>query len=206
MLRSLFLNTVCFLFLLCATCSVPSSTGCRVAILPLGEVDRDVLEKVREGICSVYRVEVVILPARPLPVKAYYPPRDRYRADVLLEFLEETIPDSCSKVLGITGRDISAAKGKVLDYGIFGYGRMGGKPCLVSTFRLGRNALSSDRLYERVVKVVNHELGHTFGLDHCARDRCLMQDGEGTIRTVDQESGEFCDECRRKIMHLLVNP
>lgn len=69
--------------------------------------------------------------------------------------------------------------------------------CVVSTFRLRKN-VSREKLTERLVKVVNHELGHTFGFPHCPTSRCLMQDAKGTIKTVDNETGRFCPACRER--------
>ncbi len=51
----------------------------------------------------------------------------------------------------------------------------------------------------RLVKVVNHELGHTLGLPHCPSAGCLMEDAKGTIVTVDNETGAFCDGCKKKL-------
>lgn len=74
---------------------------------------------------------------------------------------------------------------------------------MVSTFRLTRGA-SRDLFYRRLIKVVNHELGHTFGLPHCPNERCLMGDAKGTIVTVDRETGALCDQCRETLRPLNV--
>ena len=166
-----------------------------IAVQPLGAVDPEIVREVRLGIEATYDADVVVLAARELPRSAYYAPRDRYRADTLLAVLDRTAGPSYTKVVGVTERDISATKDEHYDWGVFGLGSVGGRPCVVSTHRLRRGGASPDLFVERVVKAVNHELGHTFGLDHCHADDCLMEDAGGSIRTVDGETGRLCAAC-----------
>lgn len=56
---------------------------------------------------------------------------------------------------------------------------------------------------QRVRRVVNHELGHTFGLLHCDHAGCLMRDVGGSIKTVDDGTGEFCARCAGRIRQAL---
>jgi archaemetzincin len=170
-----------------------------IAVQPLGHVDKKTVALIKNGILRAYNAEVVILKEKPLPSRAYYKPRRRYRADKLLRYLEEITPGKYTKVIGITRRDISTTKGKFYDWGIFGLGSVGGKSCVVSTFRLRRGKGGRRKFARRLVKVVNHELGHTFGLGHCPVKNCLMQDARGTIVTVDNETGEFCPQCREML-------
>ena len=95
---------------------------------------------------------------------------------------------------------MTGPKGEYDDWGIFGQGWLGGRACVVSTYRLGRGKVSEDLFRERFVKVVNHEIGHTFGLDHCPTQGYLMADAEGTIKTVDQEAGGLCQGCRQRLV------
>jgi predicted Zn-dependent protease len=70
----------------------------------------------------------------------------------------------------------------------------------VSTYRLGRGAATETVADERLVKAVGHELGHTFGLDHCSTPGCLMADACGTIRTVDAGTGRLCPACLARLV------
>ncbi|HKP69937.1 MAG TPA: hypothetical protein VJV05_11685 [Pyrinomonadaceae bacterium] len=158
-----------------------------VAIQPFTGVTADEIEAVRDGIMQLYGVDVVVLPERDLPERAYFEPRNRYRAPVLLEELESMGPET-TKVLGVTPADIP-------DWGIFGYGSVGGRTCIVSGFRLRRGGVNLAQYLERLQKVANHEVGHTFGLRHCDQTRCLMQDAGGMLRTVDEVSSRPCERC-----------
>lgn len=178
-----------------------------IAVLPLGRVDTLVVRQVKEGIERFFPVRVSVLAARELPAAAYYKPNARYRAEKLLDFLDGVfvLADTGTiRIIGITEADISTTKADVYDWGIFGLGSMPGSACVVSTFRLGRGKVADDKFFIRLVKVVNHELGHTFGLDHCPVPRCLMEDAKGTIRTVDEETGELCPACRARLDAVLT--
>jgi len=174
-----------------------------VAIQPLGKVDGADVERVRAGITSLYDVEVAILPARALPTEAIFKPRSRYRAEKLLDFLLSIPPGAADKTVGLTQEDISTTKGSHEDWGIFGLGLVGGRVCVVSSFRLHKGPAIPELFGARLVKVVNHELGHAFGLDHCATPGCLMEDAAGSIQTVDRESGALCPSCRARLGALL---
>jgi archaemetzincin len=170
-----------------------------VAIQPLGAVDRAILDVIRTGIASAFQVDVRLLAERELPPEAYYKPRARYRAEKLLDFLLGLPAGSADKVVGITQKDISTTKDEHEDWGIFGLGLVGGRVCVVSTFRLRKGPAREELFRARLMKVVNHELGHTFGLDHCPAPGCLMEDAGGSIRTVDRETGELCPACRARL-------
>lgn len=170
-----------------------------VAIQPLGKVrDKDVAT-VKAGLETLFAVKVLVLPEKPLPESAWYKPRQRYKADALLDALGGGKPETCNRILGLTARDISVTNDEGNDWGIFGLGQLGGSACVVSTFRLRAGKADEERFSARLVKVVNHELGHTFGLDHCPEKGCLMQSAGGKIATVDGESGKPCEACAARL-------
>jgi archaemetzincin len=171
----------------------------RVAVQPLGPVKKEDLAAVEAGIVALYGVRVEVLPAASMPESAYYPPRKRYKADKLLDAVEKDAAPDFTKIIGLTARDISTSKDEIEDWGIFGLGNLSGRACVVSTFRLRAGKASEEVFHARLVKVVNHELGHTFGLDHCPTAGCLMQGAGGKIATVDGESGKPCPQCAARL-------
>jgi archaemetzincin len=168
-----------------------------VCVIPLGSVDPALVQTARAGIDDAYAFPVSTRPTAELPAEAWYAPRGRYRAEKLLEWLDDRLPSEqgCSILVGLTTQDISTTKDRYPDWGIFGLAEIEGKSAVVSTFRLVRVGSPESLLRARLVKVVNHELGHVLGLGHCATARCLMEDAKASIRTVDAEDGRLCPHC-----------
>lgn len=156
-----------------------------------------VVQAVEKGLRAVFPVQVRWLPAVPLPKVAYFAPRRRWRAEKLLAYLAPLLPADGAKIVGLTSADISTAKGDAMDWGILGLGSLDGKACVLSTYR-SRRGVPVRLALERVAKVAVHEVGHTFGLEHCPNVGCLMQDAAGKVKTVDGETG-LCSQCRAQL-------
>lgn len=170
-----------------------------VAIQPLGSVAKAVVDETITGIQSLYAVEIVILPEKPLPKNAFYKPRARYKAEDITDELGKETPTKFTKVVALTASDISVTRDDGSDWGVIGIGQLGGRACVVSTYRLGKGKVADAIFNTRLQKVVNHELGHTFGVDHCPVAGCLMQDKRGKVATVDAESGQPCATCAKRL-------
>src|SRR5690349_5951441 len=98
-----------------------------VYLQPLGDQlpDADVTMVV-SALVEVYQVDVKILPRVPLPKAAWYPPRRRWRAEKLIQFIAPRMPDDGMRILGLTAADISTTKGTVVDWGVLGLGDLEG--------------------------------------------------------------------------------
>src|SRR6202000_1310347 len=107
-----------------------------------------------------------------LPQSAYYSPRNRYRADSIISYLDR-FGRADTVIIGLTAKDISMNKGNIKDWGIMGLGFQPGNACVISAFRLSKSNLS-----EQLYKIALHELGHTQGLPHCKNKICYMRDAE----------------------------
>jgi archaemetzincin len=180
----------------------PNKKDVKVALQPFAKFDSLLVSLAGKEIQEFYHFEVISLNSKPLPQMAWYPVRSRWRADSLLIWLERSKSDSINFIMGLTDKDISCTNEDIPDWGIFGYGYQPGPSCVISTFRLKRNAKDDAHLRDRFVKVLLHELGHNLGLDHCPTPGCMMEDAEGTIVTVDNEKKELCPKCREKLRAL----
>lgn len=166
-----------------------------VCLQPLGKHDPTLLAPLGRGIEQAYGFRVRLLDGRPLPASAWFAPRQRHRAQLLLDHLRDEVlkaEQGCHAVMGFTARDVSITKGEHPDWGVLGLAYLGGRVGVVSSFRMHRNA-DRRRLVERAVKVVLHELGHVVGVPHRQDGpTCLMNDAGGSVQTVDRAVGVLC--------------
>jgi archaemetzincin len=179
----------------------PPTIRGEVVLVALGEFPAAQLDAVEAHLRRHAAVDVRRLEPLALPAAAWTAKRRRYRADRLLEFLVEQIPGApaTTRILGLTQVDISTTKPPHEDWGIFGLGNMPGQAAVVSTFRLRRRARGAEQVEHRLTNTALHEVGHTFGLDHCAEPLCPMQDAEGSIANTDAASDAFGPECAAEL-------
>jgi archaemetzincin len=133
-------------------------------------------------------------PPRFDPERAFDASRGQYNSRVLLgQLLREHGPHP-GRILGVTGVDLFIP---VLTF-VFGEAQLGGRAAVVSTHRLANEryglAPSLQLLRQRLGKEAVHELGHTYGLVHCHRPRCVM--GSSTyVEEIDVKTDRLCPEC-----------
>lgn len=158
-----------------------------VLIQPLGDFDKVLAQQTYTSLKKIHSGFRLLKPI-PLFHSAYYPPKDRYRADTILNILKNKYK-SDTIILAMTKTDISVTKGKIKDWGIMGLAHRPGNVCVVSTYRLDKT-----KLKEQFYKVAIHELGHTQGLPHCPNKTCFMRDASG--RNPLNEETNFCEKCK----------
>lgn len=167
-----------------------------IAFLLYDNFDTSLLNTAVSEATAFYNCKATILPPQALPGFAFYKPRQRYKADSLIQFQSSMAPPGAGSVVGLTYKDISTSTGGKQDWGIFGLGYCPGKACIISVFRL--KSTTYDQYRERFIKVLLHELGHNQGLPHCSFDStCLMTDAKGTVAQVDKEKKWLCAHCKK---------
>ena len=123
-----------------------------------------------------------------LPEKYYYAPRDRYSGRGLLKDLSQYKRGTV--VLGLTNEVIYEPNEKSPTFGIFGIGSVGGHVAVISSTLPSRKKHSDEHL----VKLMMHELGHSFGLNHCKDEHCFMVDAEHGNKF--SKTPSFCPQCK----------
>jgi archaemetzincin len=178
------------------TFSYPANTINQQTIIlqPFKGIDSGYINYLKNNIDSFYNVKINVVAATALPLKTFNAKRSRYTADSLLLFLKPLSPAQRVYVLGVTAKDISTYSNGIPDWGIMGLGYQPGNAAVVSTYRLSKKIGGRQQLYTRLLKVSVHELGHNFGLPHCANQTCIMVDAAGKNK-LDEEV-YLCEKCQ----------
>jgi archaemetzincin len=158
-------------------------------MLPSGD-----LEQAANMLRIVFCCEVRILEPRPEPAGAYDPARGQYNSALILRDLVDSCPADADRLLGLTEHDLFIP---MLSF-VFGQAQLGGRVALVSFARLRQEFYGlgegASVFAERARKEILHELGHTFGLTHCADRGCPMSLSTG-ISQVDDKGRDYCEPC-----------
>lgn len=173
---------------------------------PLGEFDEPFLLRLKSEIERQFHWQCIIERLIGDIRFSLDPIRSQYYSRLILEKLAEEAPPNAIKVIGLTDVDLFIP---IFTY-VYGEAQLGGKTCIVSTYRLKEGLIfsgKSDYFVERVIKEVLHELGHTFRLRHCPDTACIMHYCH-SIQDVDRKTNQFCRYCRillqdeiRRILH-----
>ena len=160
-----------------------------VLLVPLGGVPPQDIAQLADDLAGRGLTINVGAPAE-LPAGAYDRARGQYRAERVLALMRES---RGPRVLGVTERDLYA---RGMNF-VFGIADGLGRAAVMSLFRLGIGADRATRR-ERALKEAVHELGHTFGLPHCADARCVMH-FSNSLADTDAKGSDLCVRCRARL-------
>lgn len=167
-----------------------------VHIQPLGFVPSEELNSIKNSIETFYGFECKINESVNLSDDLLSKSKTRYDANKILQKY-----NSNKKIILVTQKDIVHHNKirNVQEWGIIGLGYMPGNVCVISTYRI-KNKVSREKFESRLTKVSLHEIGHNLGLNHCTKSSlCLMNDANGTVKTIDKEKIMLCDNCKKQI-------
>jgi archaemetzincin len=175
-----------------------------IHLIPLGAPSRpgaepglDLLEYLAAALARTFRTPCQIRPETFDLSFALDDGRQQYHSTAIIQRMERAV-DPDARVLGVTASDLYVP---VLTF-VFGEAQLDGNCAVVSTARLKEEFYGmprrQDLLRERLLKEAVHELGHTFGLRHCADWRCVMTSSHAVER-LDVKGAEFCRACKKPI-------
>ena len=171
----------------------------KITIKPIGDIDNNTLEELKEKLNQVFGCSVEIIPEVDNLERAYNSKRRQYLALELLAKLKKSGAAKDEKVLGIVDVDLYAPG---LNF-VFGQADITSGIALISLCRLRQEfyELPSDNtlFLDRAAKEAVHELGHTFGLGHCKNARCVMH-FSNSLADTDLKQPAFCSKCRPKLI------
>ena len=155
--------------------------------------DAGVLEGVRAQAERAFAIPTRLLEAHEKPVDAFDPRRQQHSSTHMLKWLNTVRPKHARKILGITDVDLFIP---ILTF-VYGEAQLGGTAAVVSTARLTAADIppsGNGLLRARLMKECVHELGHTFGLIHCARPSCVMARSVNVVH-VDAKDDLLYHDC-----------
>jgi archaemetzincin len=169
-----------------------------ISLMPVGRVDRTLLEPLAEGLTRRLRVACSIQPGALEPEFAFNALRRQYHSTEILKKILQRPAGADTKTLGVTDIDLYIP---VLTF-VFGEAQLADGGAVVSAHRLHQEfyGLPMDRplLEERLLKEALHELGHTYGLRHCSDYACVMSPSN-SVERIDLKGADFCSLCAQAI-------
>lgn len=166
----------------------------RLSLLPVGDVDRQALEKIAERCQQEFGWEARIEAPIPMPPAAFDVNRSQYEAIHILRAVIERAKKDATRTLGVVNEDLFIP---MLTF-VFGQAQLKGSVALMSLARLRQEYYglpANGTLYlKRTEKEAMHELGHTFGLIHCMSRECVMA-LSNSIQQVDVKTADYCRSC-----------
>jgi archaemetzincin len=162
-----------------------------IALASVGEgLDEDVQVELRRVLAWVFEAEILTVPGIPLPPSAYDRSRGQYHATPILRQLARVKPRQTERLLGVADVDLYVPE---LNF-VFGEADADRGAAIFSLARLrqhGSDPRARALFLKRAATEAIHELGHTYGLDHCTSSRCVMW-FSNTLAESDRKGLAFC--------------
>lgn len=173
-----------------------------ICVLPDGGVVDADLDAIERFVAGYFGCEARRLSPLAIPAAARDEARGQHDATAIMRAALPLCPPGATRLLVVTEHDIFIP---MLTF-IFGQAQVNGPAAVLSLARLhqGFHGLPEQRelFIERVLKEVLHELGHTFGLIHCADRQCAMSLSIN-VTNIDVKRGELCAACAANLAERL---
>jgi len=170
----------------------------KALMIPLGNVEKDVLLFLTRELFDIFKIEFKISPPLDILKSSYNSERAQYYSSLLLGYLKRTAGRKFDLILGVIDKDLYVPQ---LNF-VFGEAELNGRVAIISLARLRQEfyALPENKniFYQRAIKEAVHELGHVFGLHHCRNPGCVMF-FSNSLPDTDRKEKHFCKNCIKKL-------
>lgn len=180
----LILSALVCLIVGCGEDQRPATIEGTVYVVPYGSVHRDEIERAAQALSLETGRPTQIMPRQPLP-QINRAESGQYAANAILDDLLRLAPVDAFRAVGVASVDLHAPGYRY----VIGYARHGERALIYSTARMPE-AISEITRRRWIRRIMAHELGHTYGAEHCSA-HCLMR-ATRTVEDVEYLPDGYC--------------
>ncbi len=167
-----------------------------IVLVPLGKIDPDTLDMIRDDLRAILKKEITIREGLPEPGYALNPKRGQLLSTAILKVLMQQEDVLCyGKILGLVDQDLYVPELN------FVFGEASRRAAVISLTRLRETYYGQPEnpglFRRRIGTEAVHELGHTYGFGHCRNPLCVMFFSNHLAET-DRKGPRFCPECKKR--------
>jgi archaemetzincin len=170
----------------------------KIVVVPLGEVDFMLVNRLATGIGPIFGRSVDILKGMKMPEEAYNVVRNQHYASVIMNKLERVKANAKELALGVCEEDIYLPDEPF----VVGHSDIISGTAIVSLFRIRQEfyGLPEDesKVYIRLFKQAIYQLAQLFEMPSCRNPRCINYFSQNMI-DIDNKGEKFCDICKRQL-------
>jgi archaemetzincin len=179
----------------------------KIYVLPIGDVSSGPsLSDLEDYTERYFMMPVEVLPAVTIEATGA---RTRVHHDIrqllapeVTDWLRTQLPADAYCLIGLTMMDLFPEDSWNF---VFGQASLSERVGVFSFARndyayLGEPPGDPKLVFRRAMKVMTHEIGHMFGIQHCVHWSCDMN-GSNSLYESDQQPAEVCPVCLRKLHH-----
>jgi archaemetzincin len=170
----------------------------KIVVVPMGEVDFMMVNKLASNLGPVFNRSVDILKGMKIPEESFNVVRNQYYTQVILSKIERAKANNREKVIAICEEDLYVPEE---NYVISYVDKLSGT-AVVSLYYLRQEfyGLPEDesKIYPRLFKESVHRLAHLYELPECRNPKCVNYFSQ-IMLDIDNKNEKFCDMCNRKL-------
>ena len=170
----------------------------KIVVVPMGEADFMLVNRLAADIGPVFNRSVDILKGIKMPTEAHNLIRNQYYATVILSKLERTKANSRERVIAICEEDLYIPSRAY----ILGHSDNLAGTAVVSLYQIRQEfyGLPEDegKVYPRLFKEAVLQMAHIFEVSACRNPKCVNFKSE-LMLDIDSKGEKFCDICRRQL-------
>lgn len=180
----------------------PTQTKNVIYVLPIGNFDakqNELIQYTAEYLEIFFNLKVKrykpvsdsIIPSNARRISAFGV-EQLWASYILNPFLKKRLPEDAIAFIAITEKDLYPEPSWNFVFGL-ATNNLG----VMSIHRLLENE-NYTLCLERLIKVISHEMGHMFSVDHCIHAVCVMN-GSNSMEETDRQPNRLCSDCLKKL-------